>query len=67
MYHQVAKIFFNDPDNRQLTLNFYRSLLAACIAKDSEKATACMAKSRQSSGEIWKKLSANIPENFGEL
>ncbi|MEG9482447.1 fatty acid metabolism transcriptional regulator FadR [Mannheimia sp. HC-2023] len=67
MYHQVAKIFFNNPNNRQLTLNFYRSLLAACIAKDSEKATACMAKSRQSSGEIWKKLSANIPENFGEL
>lgn len=67
MYHQVAKIFFNDLNNRQLTLNFYRTLLAACIAKDSEKATACMEKHRQSSGEIWKKLSANIPESFGEL
>ncbi|GAB1667413.1 TPA: fatty acid metabolism transcriptional regulator FadR [Mannheimia haemolytica] len=67
MYHQVAKIFFADENNRQLTLSFYRALLAACIAKDSEKAAACMAKNRQSSGEIWQKLSANIPESFGQL
>lgn len=67
MYHQVAKIFFAEESNRQLTLNFYRALLATCIAKDSEKAAACMAKNRQSSGEIWKKLSVNIPEAFGEL
>ncbi|MDD0823691.1 fatty acid metabolism transcriptional regulator FadR [Mannheimia sp. AT1] len=67
MYHQVAEIFFADANNRLLTLSFYRSLLAACIAKDSEKATACMAKNRQSSGEIWRKLSANLPDSFGEL
>lgn len=67
MYHQVAKIFFADANNRALTLSFYRALLAACIAKDREKATVCMAKNRQSSGEIWRELSANIPENFGEL
>lgn len=67
MYHQVAKIFFNDENNRQLTLSFYRALLASCVAKDYEKTTACMAKNRQSSSEIWHKLSANLPENFGEL
>ncbi|HDL4235387.1 TPA: fatty acid metabolism transcriptional regulator FadR, partial [Mannheimia haemolytica] len=62
-----AKIFFADENNRQLTLSFYRSLLCTCLAKDSEKAAACMAKNRQSSGEIWQKLSANIPESFGQL
>lgn len=67
MYHQVAKIFFTDENNRHLTLSFYRTLLAACIAKDHEKAAACMAKNRQSSSEIWKKLSVNIPESFGKL
>lgn len=67
MYHQVAKIFFADINNRQLTLSFYKSLLAACIAKDHEKVTACMAKNRQSSGEIWKKLSVNLPETFGDI
>lgn len=67
MYHQVAKIFFNDAHNRQLTLTFYQALEAACIAKDSEKAAACMAKNRQSSTEIWQKLHANIPETFGSL
>ncbi|QHB18213.1 fatty acid metabolism transcriptional regulator FadR [Mannheimia pernigra] len=67
MYHQVAKIFFNDSSNRQLTLNFYRSLLAACLTGDSQKASICMAKNRQSSGEIWKKLSVNVHETLGEL
>lgn len=67
MYHQVAKIFFADANNRQLTLNFYQALLAACLAKDSGKATACMEKHRQLSGEIWKKLFVDIPDSFGEL
>lgn len=67
LYHQVAKIFFNDEENRRITLNFYQSLLAACNAKDSEKAADCMVKNRKSSEKIWRKLSKNLPDNLNEL
>ena len=66
MYHQVASIYFNDPQRRELTLNFYRDLLQSCKEKDHEKAKACMMKNRQESSKVWEQLLQNIPENFGE-
>lgn len=54
MYHQVAKIFFADENNRQLTLSFYRSLLCTCLAKIVKKQPL-----------VWLKI-ANLVVKFGK-
>lgn len=66
LYHQVAALFFTNPQSRQFALAFYKQLQECCRNGDYQKASLCLAESRERSSVIWKEMLTNLPENFCE-
>lgn len=66
LYAKVARLYFSNPQGRALNLKFYRSLKTLCETGNYEAVPACMQEHRQQSGEIWRTMLSDLPENFAE-
>ncbi|MBB5151639.1 fatty acid metabolism transcriptional regulator FadR [Histophilus somni] len=66
LYHQVAALFFINPQSRQVELTFYQQLKECCRNGDYQQASVYLVENRERSSAIWKGILTNLPENFCE-
>lgn len=64
LYLQIAIIFFQHVNARQITFNLYHNLRYACEIKDHKKAAEYMIKAREESASLWHSMLENLPMNF---
>ena len=66
MYLQVASLFFQNAQARELTLQFYLQLQKLCEAGDYNGVMECIIRNRHESGQFWSAILQSLPESFGE-
>ena len=63
-YIQVASLFFEKEEARQLSLAFYQELKDLCQKADHQAVADCLARNRQNSSIRWAEILQQLPANF---